>query len=143
MSTLKKDDFEGVSAEILRMVESTKTLPVGFIGSGFSRRYLNTPDWKGLLKKLAELTERPLEQFLECVDGKEDLPATASAIGSMFRTIWWEDKRFEKQRELYATAISDQYHPLKLQVAEFFQGLLNRTNFGLLIYQLTTSYGKN
>ena len=37
------------------VIADFNTTPFLFIGSGMSRRYLNLPDWKGLLKHFAEL----------------------------------------------------------------------------------------
>ncbi len=80
---------EDATEGILELVRSTRTLPVGFVGSGFSRRYLGTPDWRGLLEHLASLTGEPLNRYLFSRSGapQESYPDSATAIAQTFREI--------------------------------------------------------
>lgn len=43
---------------LLVQIEKTKSLPFLFIGSGLSKRYLNTPNWHDLLEHFAKITKR-------------------------------------------------------------------------------------
>ena len=40
-----------METKIVDLLSDNTALPVLFIGSGLSRRYLNLPDWEGLLKQ--------------------------------------------------------------------------------------------
>lgn len=109
--------------ELINLVRSANALPIGFIGSGFSRRYLDTPDWKGLLEHLASLTGDPLNRYLtQRLRNQEDFyPDSASEIASTFRKIWWHDDNYATQREEFGDQIGDISDPLKLQVARYIQ----------------------
>lgn len=70
----------------------TKTRPIFFIGSGFSRRYIYTPDWKGLLQKLIEDNpeiDKPLQYYIQEYDG--DLAAIASQLVNHYHEYAWNN----------------------------------------------------
>ena len=39
--------------ELVQKLISKKQAPFLFLGSGFSRHYINTPDWRGILEMFA------------------------------------------------------------------------------------------
>lgn len=115
------------SMEQLRdLLIGSKTLPVLFIGSGFSRRYINSPDWEGLLAHLAGLTGRPLSYFEGQVGKQPDetrLPMVASKIADAFYEIWWSDEKYAKSREQFADSIVTPSDPLKIEAASYIDSL--------------------
>lgn len=47
--------------EMKQVLRERKMQPVFFIGSGLSRRYLDSPNWENLLMKIAEEVECKIE----------------------------------------------------------------------------------
>lgn len=46
--------------ELEKMLKETDSLPFLFVGSGLSKRYLDTPDWKDLLKSISvKISDNP------------------------------------------------------------------------------------
>ena len=93
------------------------TAPFLFVGSGFTRRYAQTPDWAGLLREFAALTGRPYERYSSDANGS--FPRIASLIGEDFRDIWWEAEQFEESREAHPSPLT-RLSPLKIEVARRF-----------------------
>ena len=109
---------------ILRLLKKTDHLPMLFVGSGMSIRYLGLENWKGLLRKFARLAtdnEYAYEMYeqqakgLECKDGL--LPKVAELIERDFNVRWFRDEQFRESREQSADEISRSVSPLKIEIA--------------------------
>jgi len=109
---------------ILRLLKKTDHLPMLFVGSGMSIRYLGLENWKGLLRKFARLAtdnEYAYEMYeqqakgLECKEGL--LPKVAELIERDFNVRWFRDEQFRESREQSADEISHSVSPLKIEIA--------------------------
>lgn len=92
-------------------------LPYLFIGSGMSRRYLNFPDWEGLLKKFATDVGEDFSYHLATANG--DLPAAASSIARAFHSHWWKDDEYTEQRANHSAIVRDDEGGLKVAISEY------------------------
>ncbi len=117
------------------------SLPFLFIGSGFSRRYLNTPDWTGLLSHFcAEIDPNNpllLSQYNSKAKTKiynENLNTTsinvlnsiiADYIEQDYNKIWYTDSRFEQDRIKYEKDVLKGYSPFRLALSTFFISAMN------------------
>lgn len=96
-------------------------LPVLFVGSGFSRRYIGSPDWEGLLAQFAGLTGRSMPYYRSSADG--DLPQVASLIAEDFREIWFAQDEFLGSRREFEQLVMHRSDPLKYEIARYLDAL--------------------
>lgn len=105
-----------IESQLAKILSESPSAPFLFIGSGFSRRYIDLPDWKGLLE---HFSKRPFTRYLSKADN--NYPKAALALAEDFHEEWWEKN--EKNHEIYNSAnwINKIETPLKYEVAEYLQ----------------------
>lgn len=111
------------------VVSRFNTVPFVFVGSGLSRRYLNTPDWKGLLEHFARLISDDPFVFNAYIsranaEGFTDgqLPKVAELIQRDFDKKWFETPDMRSQDECVLRAVKEGVSPFKAEVAKYFRG---------------------
>lgn len=114
-------DDTSLIEELVERFDEAHSAPFLFVGSGLSQRYLQTPNWVGLLKKLASLTAFPYYYYNSKANG--NLARTASLIAEAFHDIWWSDKKYQRERKTYEEQCRTKSFPLKLQASNYIRGL--------------------
>ena len=93
--------------DIQSIINNFATTPFLFIGSGFSKRYCNLPDWNQLLKtftqrlssdEFAYNSYKSRARMLTSTD-EENLPLVASLIMKDFDERWFSDPSFRTLSE--------------------------------------------
>lgn len=113
---------------IEEVVKRFDTTPFLFVGSGLSRRYLNLPDWRGLLeyfaKKVIEdefaynLYESKARNY-ECPVGV--MPKIAELIQKDYDSKWFLDTDIRTVDEATKKKIRDGLSPFKAEVVEYIR----------------------
>lgn len=94
--------------------------PFLFIGSGFSRRYLNLEDWHSLLRRFSEGL-KPYEYYHATANG--DLPMVASLIADDFHDRWWADSKYEPSREKHKAKVRDKTSALRIEICNHINSI--------------------
>ncbi|MGL4866507.1 MAG: SIR2 family protein [Cetobacterium sp.] len=118
-----------IEKKITEILKNSKAAPVLFIGSGFSRRYLELEDWKGLLKKFSDQLPYDFNYYLGkgySKDRKENLDIVASLMTKDFYEIWWKDKTFKESRNIHSEQITNEELPLKIEISNYLLSLSNK-----------------
>jgi hypothetical protein len=111
---------------ILKRLKKTDHLPMLFVGSGMSIRYLGLDNWKELLRRFARMatdSEYAYEMYeqqakgLECKEGL--LPKVAELIERDFNQRWFKDERFRESREQSTDEIGRSISPFKIEIARY------------------------
>jgi hypothetical protein len=110
----------GAVAQFSEHIRSFHTLPVLFVGSGISRRYLGLPDWRGLLSNFSESLGKPVTYY----EGKTlfELPGVASELAKDLYESWWSDPNYADSRAQDGQLIQQYSDPLKFEIARYIGG---------------------
>lgn len=103
--------------ELIQKLSSKKHAPFLFLGSGFSRHYIGTPDWKGILKMFSP---KHLNQYFSTLN-TDYLPTVASCIAKDLTDIFWNLPDDDEIKQKYIDKISDQSILLKIKISEYLK----------------------
>lgn len=114
--------MENAAAELRdALTAQGAALPVLFVGSGLSRRYIGSPDWEGLLKRFASLAGRPMPYYVASASG--DMPQVATLIADAFFENWFNDDDYAQSRAEFEDQVRLRSDPLKYEIAKYLTGL--------------------
>ena len=103
--------------ELIQKLISKNRAPFLFLGSGFSRHYINTPDWRGILEKFAP---KHINQYFSLLN-TDSLPLIATHIAKDLTTDFWNLPETDETKKKYADDIKDQSILLKIKIAEYLK----------------------
>lgn len=112
-----KTDLKTQLIEHFKLAPST---PFLFVGSGFSRRYLNLEDWSGLLKKFSEGL-KDFEYYVSSANGK--MPEVASLMAQDFHDLWWNSDKYKESRERNKSKVKDKTSALRIEICNHLNSL--------------------
>lgn len=111
------------------IVNNFNTTPFLFVGSGLSRRYLDLPNWNGLLKHFAQRMRD--DEFIYAsylnnhrTSNKSDgeiLPLVASDIQKDFDEFWFYKPSFRSTNAEVLKQVHNGVSPFKAEVAEYIR----------------------
>lgn len=110
-------DTDPVSEKLLSRLESFGALPYLFVGSGISRRYLDLPDWHGLLRIFANQAGVNYDQAT--ASSNNNLPKIASYIAAQFNESWWSSEKYSELKKAWSGKFSSIDSALKVAIADF------------------------
>lgn len=114
--------------KISEVVNRFNTTPFLFIGSGITRRYLNLPDWKGLLEHFVNIiSDNPFTysayenkaKSMECKAGL--LPKVAELIQLDYDEKWFVDSSIRTVDATALEQIKNGLSPFKAEIAEYIK----------------------
>ena len=106
-------------ADFAAQLEAARSLPVLFVGSGLSMRYLKTPIWDDLLAEFAAKAGASLPYYR----GKSSSgnPGIASLIAEDFYDVWWKQRKYVVSRTAFQDQVVDRADPLKYEISKYLR----------------------
>lgn len=103
--------------ELMQKLVSKKHAPFLFLGSGFSRHYINTPDWRGILEMFAP---KHINQYFSVLN-TDSLPTIATHIAKDLTNDFWNLSETDETKKKYADDITDQSILLKIKISDYLK----------------------
>ena len=114
------------------IVDNFNTTPFLFIGSGIFRRYLNTPDWRDLLKHFAEeinddeFAYNAYENHAKSMDNPAGLmPKVAELIQHEYEEKWYKHPEMRKLDDEFLAKVKSGLSPFKAEMATYIKQIGN------------------
>lgn len=101
--------------DLIKTLKNHKTAPFLFLGSGFSRHYLNSPTWKELLVKFSP---KHINQYYSTLN-TQDLSIVASAIAKDITYDFWNLNDNDEAKKKYQDKVTNTDSLLKIKISEF------------------------
>lgn len=98
--------------QMQQVLQEKKMQPIFFIGSGLSRRYLESPNWKELLEKIAEDAKCNYTALEETCNHEYEKIAQELEF-YYFRSVSCDDLKKTKRREILRNKISEIFNECK------------------------------
>lgn len=100
-------ELKDATLEVLR---ATSSSPFLFVGSGFSRRYFNLPQWDELLKIFCN-SEDEFDALMAA--SSQQLPLVATSLAEKYHDRWWHDAAFAEKRANFKANAKGRKHKNK------------------------------
>jgi hypothetical protein len=107
---MNKEDF-------IEIIKNKKSAPFLFLGSGFTKHYLNTPTWEELL---SFFTEKHINAYYTQLQTK-DLSKIASQIAIEYNNLFWKNPRDEKYNNIEEKQVIENSTVLKHLISKKFK----------------------
>lgn len=117
----EKAFYDNQIKRLKKYISDLNVRPILFVGSGFSQRYINTPNWEGLLNYLINentMINKPLQYYIQKFNG--DLSEVATELVKFYYEYAWENTK-EFPNKLYESKDKNIY--LKYKVAKYLEEL--------------------
>ena len=111
--------------DICNYFKASNRAPYLFVGSGFTKHYFGTPDWREILQKVSP---KLVEEYTSTYN-INDYPTIAQYIAKDATEQFWmlEDSDDYKQKNKHKVVRQDSI--LKIKIAELLEGLLKDYSF--------------
>lgn len=127
--------------EIVRSFPST---PFLFIGSGLSRRYLNLPNWDGLLSEFSRRISSDPLKFQELkLKSQQNNELIGSILEKEFNDLWFSDKSFRTNNDFILNHVYRGVSPFKAEVAFYIKNNFSINNDYLEEIEILKSVTEN
>lgn len=112
--------MEELKNKLIAHFERAGSAPFLFVGSGFSRRYLNLEDWNALLRRFTDGL-KAYEYYFATANG--DLPTVASLIADDFHDKWWIVDKYEVSRDKNKSKLRDKTSALRIEICNHLNSI--------------------
>jgi hypothetical protein len=116
-----------IEKELTQHLNKINTAPFLFIGSGFSRRYLDLENWENLLRKFSNLVPQEFDYYSST--SRKDWAKAAGMMAEDFHPIWWKDDAYKDSRDEFKGRINSNQSPLKIEISKYLRG--KKYTFGI------------